>query len=156
MAMVGMGMKFPTTCTTRGTSLSIGQDSCSFFKGSTLSLPSFPIIKTRKSVAVAMPVVARKMIQGEVVCATNDKTVRVKVFRLAVHPKYKKRIKVKKHFQAHDPDNTFKVGDKVQLQNCRPISKTKAFLALPLPPRNNARPQPEELSLPLQSQSAYI
>ncbi|GLJ23691.1 hypothetical protein SUGI_0448700 [Cryptomeria japonica] len=84
MAMVGMGMKFPTTCTTRGTSLSIGQDSCSFFKGSTLSLPSFPIIKTRKSVAVAMPVVARKMIQGEVVCATNDKTVRVKVFSFRI------------------------------------------------------------------------
>ncbi|KAK1300681.1 hypothetical protein QJS10_CPB13g00918 [Acorus calamus] len=77
-----------------------------------------------------------KKMQGRVVCATNDKTVAVEVVRLAPHPKYKRRVRKKKTFQAHDPDNAFNVGDLVQLERSRPISKNKCFLAVPVPPRN--------------------
>ena len=88
------------------------------------------------------------------VCSTNDKTVAVEVVRLAPHPKYKRRVRKKKKYQAHDPDNQFNVGDIVQLQKTRPISKTKAFLALPVPKRSSNRPepQPDELSIPFESQ----
>lgn len=97
--------------------------------------------------------------QGRVVCATNDKTVSVEVTRLAPHPKYKRRVRKKKKFQAHDPENQFKVGDFVQLEKSKPISKTKAFIAIPVPPRkkkenkeNGEGTVPQELGIPLESQ----
>ncbi|CAM8992106.1 unnamed protein product [Rhodiola kirilowii] len=79
------------------------------------------------------PIRAMKSLQGRVVATVNDKTVAVEVTRLAPHPKYKRRVRKKKKYQAHDPDNVFKVGDFVQLEKCRPISKTKTFLAIPVP-----------------------
>ncbi|KAK8524925.1 hypothetical protein V6N13_015922 [Hibiscus sabdariffa] len=96
---------------------------------------------------------AMKSMQGRVVCATNDKTVSVEVVRLAPHPKYKRRVRKKKKFQAHDPDNQFQVGDFVQLEKSRPISKTKTFIAVPVPTRN-VQPRKEEtgeLGIPLES-----
>nr|POE82115.1 30s ribosomal protein s17, chloroplastic [Quercus suber] len=95
-----------------------------------------------------------KSIQGKVVCATNDKTVAVEVVRLAPHPKYKRRVRKRKKYQAHDPDNKFKVGDIVQLEKTRPISKTKTFLAVPMPNRNLKKKdtEKEELGIPLESQ----
>ncbi|XP_031091317.1 30S ribosomal protein S17, chloroplastic [Ipomoea triloba] len=99
---------------------------------------------------------AMKVMQGRVVCATNDKTVAVEVVRLTVHPKYKRRYRVKKKYQAHDPSNQFKVGDFVQLEKSRPISKTKTFVAIPAPPRNQRKPKEDsgsqELGLPMESQ----
>ncbi|KAK9142621.1 hypothetical protein Syun_012021 [Stephania yunnanensis] len=96
-----------------------------------------------------------KSMQGRVVCATNDKTVAVEVVRLWPHPKYKRRIKKKKKYQAHDPQNQFSVGDYVQLQKSSPISKTKAFVAVPVVAKNKPKAVeavPLELGLPLESQ----
>lgn len=102
------------------------------------------------------PIRAMRSLQGRVVCATNDKTVAVEVLRLAPHPKYKRRVRKKKKFQAHDPDNQFKVGDYVQLEKSRPISKTKAFVAVPIPARNSRKKvadgESAELGIPLESQ----
>lgn len=105
------------------------------------------------------PVKAMRSMQGRVVCATNDKTVAVEVLRLAPHPKYKRRVRKKKKYQAHDPDNKFKVGDFVQLEKSRPISKTKAFIAVPVPSRNEKKKKddeegavPGELGILLESQ----
>jgi len=88
------------------------------------------------------------------VCATNDKTVSVEVTRLAPHPKYKKRIRMKKKYQAHDPENVFNVGDVVQLLKIRPISKNKTFLAVPVPARISGKPDNSsvDLDIPLQSE----
>ncbi|KAE8699472.1 30S ribosomal protein S17 [Hibiscus syriacus] len=91
-----------------------------------------------------------KSLQGRVVCATNDKTVSVEVVRLAPHPKYKRRVRKKKKFQAHDLDNQFKVGDYVQLEKSRPISKTKTFIAVPVPSRNGKQDK-GEIGIPLES-----
>ncbi|KAJ0252808.1 hypothetical protein HA466_0119400 [Hirschfeldia incana] len=110
---------------------------------SSLSKPiSFP--NTRKP-ALVPAIKAMKTLQGRVVCATNDKTVAVEVTRLAPHPKYKRRVRMKKKYQAHDPDNVFKVGDVVRLEKSRPISKTKSFVALPVLKRN-------DLGIPMESQ----
>ncbi|KAF8096280.1 hypothetical protein N665_0313s0046 [Sinapis alba] len=126
---------------------SLKLSSSTFTNGSTplSSLPkpiSFP--NTRKPGSVPA-IRAMKTMQGRVVCATSDKTVAVEVTRLAPHPKYKRRVRMKKKYQAHDPDNEFKVGDVVRLEKSRPISKTKSFIALPVLKRN-------DLGIPMESQ----
>lgn len=94
--------------------------------------------------------------QGKVVCSSSDKTVAVEVVRVAIHPKYKRRFRKKKKYQAHDPDNQFKVGDIVQLQKTRPISKTKTFLALPAPQRrSNETSQREEIFIDFESFESF-
>ncbi|KAI4355628.1 hypothetical protein L6164_004380 [Bauhinia variegata] len=131
-----------------------------FLHGSTplslLSKPSSSITQQIPSPPSFLPPIrAMKSMQGKVVCATNDKTVAVEVVRLAPHPKYKRRVRKKKKYQAHDPDNQFKVGDIVQLQKSRPISKTKTFFAVPVPksnPKNEAAEEAPELGIPLESQ----
>ncbi|XP_058780552.1 small ribosomal subunit protein uS17c [Vicia villosa] len=97
---------------------------------------------------------AMKTLEGKVVCTASNKTVAVEVTRLAPHPKYKKRIRMKKKYQAHDPENDFKVGDIVQLLKIRPISKNKTFLAVPASVRksSNNGGSSGELGIPLQSQ----
>ncbi|KAF0895605.1 hypothetical protein E2562_013913 [Oryza meyeriana var. granulata] len=102
-------------------------------------------------VSAALTIQAAKQLTGRVVTTKADKTVGVEVVRLAPHPKYKRRERIKKKYQAHDPDNQFKVGDVVELRLSRPISKTKHFLAVPLPPRDTRRKS--QLLPPLQSQS---
>lgn len=77
----------------------------------------------------------------------------MEVTRLAPHPKYKRRVRKKKKYQAHDPENQFQVGDVVQLEKSRPISKTKTFIAVPVPVKNlKKKSGEEELGIPLESQ----
>jgi small subunit ribosomal protein S17 len=61
-----------------------------------------------------------------------DKTVVVLVDRYKEHPKYKKRYKVSKKYQAHDEKNEYKIGDKVIIQESRPISKEKRWRVVKL------------------------
>ncbi|KAM0849558.1 hypothetical protein ACQ4PT_053649 [Festuca glaucescens] len=63
-------------------------------------------------------------------------TLGVEVVRLSRHPKCHRQERIKKKYQAHDPENRFRVGDVVELRRPRPISKTKNSLAVPIPPRD--------------------
>ena len=54
------------------------------------------------------------------------KTVVVKVEKLKEHPKYKKRYKLSKKYKAHT-DEKHQVGDKVIIEECRPMSKEKRW-----------------------------
>ena len=72
----------------------------------------------------------RRVLSGVVVSDKGDKTVIVKVVRTVQHPQYKKFIKMAKKYAAHDPENKFHVGDRVQIRECRPISKTKTWEVL--------------------------
>jgi small subunit ribosomal protein S17 len=65
--------------------------------------------------------------QGTVVSDKSDKTVIVRVERRVKHPLYGKFITRSKKFAAHDADNTFKEGDIVRIQECRPLSKRKTW-----------------------------
>jgi len=56
-----------------------------------------------------------------------DKTALVLVNRLARHPVYKKYVRKRKKYMAHDPQNLCKLGDKVQIIESRPISKRKRW-----------------------------
>jgi len=73
-----------------------------------------------------------KILVGKVVSDKMDKTVVVEVIRIKEHPKYKKRYKVRKKYKAHDEKNQYKVGDKVVIQETRPISKHKKWKVIGL------------------------
>ena len=64
---------------------------------------------------------------GVVVSDKMDKTVVVEVQRYVKHPTYKKFMKIRKKYKAHDAENKYKVSDKVVIQETRPISKDKHF-----------------------------
>lgn len=68
-----------------------------------------------------------KSLQGVVVSDKMDKTVVVSVSRFVKHPKYGKFYKVSKKYKAHDEENAFHTGDKVEIIETRPISKDKKF-----------------------------
>lgn len=72
----------------------------------------------------------RRVMQGVVVSDKNDKTVVVRVERRYMHPLYKKVIRRSKKFHAHDPENSFKIGDQVRIRECPPISKQKRWVVL--------------------------
>jgi len=69
----------------------------------------------------------KKVLQGVVVSDKMDKTVVVLVSRTVPHPKYHKRMQRSKKFKAHDPENRYKEGDKVNIIECQPISKLKRW-----------------------------
>jgi small subunit ribosomal protein S17 len=56
-----------------------------------------------------------------------DKTIVVKVERRLMHPLYKKFIRRSKKYAAHDEGNISKVGDVVEIRECRPLSKRKRW-----------------------------
>jgi small subunit ribosomal protein S17 len=69
----------------------------------------------------------RKERIGVVVSDKMDKTVVVLVERRVRHPLYKKEIKKRKKFYAHDENNQCKVGDLVKIMETRPLSKLKRW-----------------------------
>jgi small subunit ribosomal protein S17 len=72
----------------------------------------------------------KKVLSGVVVKNSGDKTVSVEVVRTVRHPKYHKIVKRTKKYAAHDEANACKIGDKVEIQESRPISKNKRFVVL--------------------------
>ncbi|NEQ95553.1 MAG: 30S ribosomal protein S17 [Cyanothece sp. SIO2G6] len=70
---------------------------------------------------------ATKELTGLVISDKMDKTVVVAVESRASHPKYQKIIVRTKHYKAHDEENTCKMGDRVRIQETRPLSKTKRW-----------------------------
>ncbi|MCK8787896.1 30S ribosomal protein S17 [Roseomonas sp. NAR14] len=72
----------------------------------------------------------KRVLTGRVVSDKTDKTVTVLVERRVMHPLYKKFIRRSKRYAAHDDANLCKEGDVVQIEECRPISKTKSWLVV--------------------------
>ena len=72
----------------------------------------------------------KRTLKGVVVSDKMDKTIVVLVERLKQHSRYKKRYKAHKKYKAHDPENKYKKGDKVILQESKPISKDKKWIVV--------------------------
>jgi len=68
-----------------------------------------------------------RRLEGVVVSAKADKTRVVKVERVVMHPKYAKRFRVSRRYQAHDEKNQYQEGDKVVIEATRPLSRTKRW-----------------------------
>jgi len=68
---------------------------------------------------------SKKTLQGVVVSDKMQKTVVVKVESIKEHPKYKRRYKTHKKYKVHDQNQEYHVGDKVVIEETKPISKDK-------------------------------
>ena len=69
----------------------------------------------------------KREIKGIAVLKSGDKTIKVKVERRALHPRYHKFVRKFKNYLVHDETTAVNVGDTVVAIECRPISKSKAF-----------------------------
>ena len=69
----------------------------------------------------------KRILSGTISKAANKKTVVVEVERTFKHPIYKKYIKRSKKYHAHDETDALRVGDKVMIEETRPISKLKTW-----------------------------
>jgi small subunit ribosomal protein S17 len=69
----------------------------------------------------------RRTIEGTVTSAQCAKTITVQVERTYKHPKYKKYVRKTARYHAHDEKSEAKTGDRVEIQSCRPLSKTKRW-----------------------------
>jgi small subunit ribosomal protein S17 len=69
-----------------------------------------------------------RVLSGVVVSDKMKDTVVVAVSRLVKHPKYKKYMRYTKKYKAHDVGNAKKIGEKISIIECRPISKDKHFI----------------------------
>ena len=70
---------------------------------------------------------ARKMLTGTVLSNKMEKTVVVAVTSATKHSMYNKRMKMTKKYKAHDENNQCGIGDKVSIEECRPLSKDKRW-----------------------------
>ena len=69
----------------------------------------------------------KKILTGVVISDKPNKTITVMVERKYSHPVFKKVIKVRKKYNAHDENNKFKTGDKVSIIESKPNTKNKKF-----------------------------
>jgi small subunit ribosomal protein S17 len=86
-----------------------------------------PKTTTKEKIEGVKTTVEGKTLSGVVVSIKMKDTVVVAVTRFVKHPKYRKFIKRIKKYHAHDAGNTKQVGDNVEIQETKPISKTKHF-----------------------------
>ena len=73
---------------------------------------------------------SKKRLTGIVSSDKMTKTVVVKVESIKEHPKYKRRYKVHKKYKAHDEKGQFHIGDKVVIEETRPMSKEKSWVVV--------------------------
>jgi small subunit ribosomal protein S17 len=69
----------------------------------------------------------KRALVGQVVSIKMDKTIAVKIERRVEHPLYRKYVRKFTKLLAHDENNECKEGDTVAIEECRPISKRKAW-----------------------------
>ncbi len=69
----------------------------------------------------------KRQLKGEVVSDKMNKTRVIAITRLKKHPRYLKYYKITTRFKAHDENNEYKIGDKVVIEETRPMSKEKKW-----------------------------
>jgi small subunit ribosomal protein S17 len=79
---------------------------------------------------------------GVVTSNKMDKTAVVAVERLVRHPLYKRAFKKTSTFMIHDEENRCKIGDRVRIAECRPLSKNKRWRLVEVLQSSQAEPEP--------------
>lgn len=90
----------------------------------------------------------KKALTGKVVSNKMKNTVIVEVERILEHPKYRRRYRMHKRYKVHSEDPGVKVGEKVIIEECRPISKDKKWKLI-----KRLTPQAEEVSKDLSEEN---
>ena len=75
-----------------------------------------------------MTINEKKFVTGRVIQNTQAKTISVLVERKVKHPVLGKFISKSKKYQVHNESGSFNIGDKVNIRECRPISKRKSWI----------------------------
>jgi small subunit ribosomal protein S17 len=70
----------------------------------------------------------KRMLSGVVTSDKQNKTVTVEVERRYTHPLFKKTVRRTKKYHAHDENNECKVGDRVWIEETKPMSRTKTWI----------------------------
>ena len=73
---------------------------------------------------------SKRILSGTIISSNANKTVVVKVTRRVQHKIYKKIISRTKKYHAHDENNTYKIGDTVNIRESKPISKLKSWVVI--------------------------
>ena len=82
---------------------------------------------TQQAAQTAKTVVRHQQKEGVVISNKMDKTIVVAVVSLKRHRIYKRTYKQTKHFYAHDEENSCQIGDRVHIEETRPLSKLKRW-----------------------------
>src|SRR5829696_5910042 len=82
---------------------------------------------TQEAQAPTKPAANKRTLNGRVVSDKMNKTVTVLVERRMKHPLYGKYVTLSKKYHPHDENGEFHEGDLVEIEECRPLSKTKAW-----------------------------
>ncbi len=91
---------------------------------------------------------ARKQRTGTVVSEKMDKTVVVQIERIITHRLYRKSLRRRKRYQAHDERNDCRLGDRVLIEESRPLSKLKHWRVVEILERHEvAEVQPREIAV---------
>ena len=72
----------------------------------------------------------KRILQGIVVSHKSDKTIVVSVERRFIDPLYKKIVRRRKNYHTHDAENRYREGDRVRIQESRPLSKRKRWIVI--------------------------
>ena len=88
------------------------------------------ISKENKGLPAKTLASAGKILSGVIISDKMNKTVVVSVSRFVKHPLYGKFYRVSKKYKAHDEENKYKVGDKVEIIETKPLSRDKHFQVL--------------------------
>lgn len=72
----------------------------------------------------------KRQLTGKIISDKMKKTLVVRVERIKEHPKYKRRYRVTKNYKSHDESGEYKIGDRVIIEECKPISKEKKWKVL--------------------------
>lgn len=85
----------------------------------------------------------QRTFEGTIVSAAMQKTLVVEVTRVTMHPKYGKRYAHSRRYKVHYNDGAYRVGDKIQFVECRPISKDKRWRVVESP-QNHKNPKTQK------------
>lgn len=69
----------------------------------------------------------RRQLIGKVISNKMLKTLVVQTERTKEHQKYKRRYKIRKNYKVHNEKGDYQIGDKILIEECRPISKDKKW-----------------------------
>ncbi len=87
----------------------------------------------------------KRQLIGKIISDKMQNTVVVEVERIKEHPKYKRRYRISKKYKVHAETNEYKAGDKVIIEECRPLSKEKKWKIVKKIASNIAEEPGEEL-----------
>ena len=87
----------------------------------------------------------KHQLTGTIVSDKMQKTIVVKVERIKEHPKYLRRYRISKKYQAHVEQGEYKIGERVIIEECRPISKNKRWRVIKKVDETNVSSSPSLL-----------